>query len=59
VELRDIDGRVGGKDWDPQGDKNFTERIIESVNKDLWALSETEPPTKKYRVAGPKPQAVM
>jgi hypothetical protein len=48
MELRDFDGRVGGRIEGLEGDRNSAGRPTESTNLDLWGLPETELPTTEH-----------
>jgi hypothetical protein len=54
MELGDSYGRIGKRIAGPKGDRNSTERPMESTNLDPWG-SESEPPIKEHTRAGPRP----
>jgi len=48
MELGDFYRRAGRRIEGPQSGKKFHWKPKESTNLDLWALSESEPPTKEH-----------
>lgn len=57
TEVKDPNGRVGGRIEGPEGDGNTTGLPTVSTVLDLWQLSETDPPTEEHTWAGPRPPA--
>jgi hypothetical protein len=54
MELGDSYGRIGERIAGPKGERNSTERPIQSTNLDPWG-SESEPPTNEHTWVGPRP----
>ena len=55
MELRKSCGGVGGRIEEPKGERDSIRRPSELTELDPWGFPETEPPTKEYIRAVPRP----
>ena len=59
LDLWESCGSIGRSIAGHKGNRESTRRPKESIHLDPWGLPETEPPTKEWAWAGPRPPAHM